>query len=54
MPLNDNDLSLLIDAEDYWNPVIEPASLEEIAMIDERMKDYKKDPPSFVPLESIQ
>ena len=37
--------------EDYWNPVIEPASPEEIAMIDERMKDYDKDPASFIPLE---
>jgi hypothetical protein len=40
--------------EEYWKPVIEPASLDEIAMIDERMKDYEKDPSSFVPLESIR
>ncbi|MDR3324818.1 MAG: hypothetical protein LBS82_02350 [Spirochaetaceae bacterium] len=33
---------------------IESASADEIAMIDERMKDYEKDPSSFVPLESIQ
>jgi hypothetical protein len=37
-------------AEDYWNPVIEPASPEEKAMIDERMRDYEKDPSCFVPL----
>jgi hypothetical protein len=37
-------------AEDYWNPVIEPASPEERAMIEERMKDYEKDPSCFVPL----
>jgi hypothetical protein len=37
-------------AEDYWNPVIEPASQEEKAMIEERMKDYEKDPSCFVPL----
>jgi hypothetical protein len=37
-------------AEDYWNPVIEPASPEEKAMIEERMKDYEKDPSCFVPL----
>ena len=49
MPLNDNDLSLLIDAEDYWEPVIEPASSKEIAMIDERMKDYERYPVNFVP-----
>ena len=41
-------------AEDYWKPVIEPASPEDIAMIDERMKDYEKDPSSFVPLDSIK
>ena len=35
-------------ADDYWKPVIEPASPEEIAMCDERMKYYEKDPSSFV------
>ena len=36
----------------YWSdyPVIEPANAEEIAMIDERVKDYENDPSSFVPL----
>jgi len=38
-------------ANDYWKPVIEAASPEEIKMIDERMKDYETDPSSFVPLE---
>lgn len=38
-------------ADDYWKPVIEPASPEEIAMCDERMKDYEKDPSSFVPFK---
>jgi hypothetical protein len=37
-------------SNDYWKPVIEPASQEEIAMIDERMKDYENDPSSFAPL----
>jgi hypothetical protein len=37
-------------SNDYWKPVIEPASPEEIAMIDERMKDYENDPSSFTPL----
>jgi hypothetical protein len=41
-------------AEDYWKPVIEPASPEEIAMVEERIKDYEKDPASFVPLNSIK
>ena len=38
-------------ADDYWKPVIEPASPKEIAMCDERMKDYEKDPSSFVPFK---
>ncbi|MDR2734460.1 MAG: hypothetical protein LBC99_07450 [Spirochaetota bacterium] len=41
-------------AEDYWKPVIEQASPEEIAMIDEQMKDYEKNPSSFIPLEKIE
>jgi hypothetical protein len=40
-------------AEEYWKPVIEPANQDEIAMIDDRMKDYEKNPSSFAPLESI-
>ena len=38
-------------ADDFWKPIIEPASPEEAAMIDERMKDYEKDPSSFVPFK---
>jgi hypothetical protein len=38
--------------EEYWKPIIEAASPEEIAMIDERMKDYDTDPASFIPLEA--
>jgi len=41
-------------SNDYWKPVIEPASPEETAMCDERMKDYERDPSSFVPLSSIK
>ena len=41
-------------AEDYWKPIIEPASPEEIAMADERIKDYEKDPSSFIPLSRIK
>ena len=37
-------------ANDYWKPVIEAASPEEVEMINERMKDYETDPSSFVPL----
>ena len=36
-------------ADDYWKPVIEPASPEEAAMIDERINEYERDPSSFVP-----
>ena len=38
-------------ADDYWKPVIEPASPEEAAMIDERVKEYEKDPSSFIPFK---
>jgi hypothetical protein len=38
-------------ADDYWKPVIEPASPEEIEMINERLKDYEADPSSFVPFK---
>jgi DNA polymerase IIIc chi subunit len=38
-------------ADDYWKPVIEPASPEEIKMINERLKDYEADPSSFVPFK---
>jgi len=38
-------------SNDYWKPVIEPASPEEVAMIDERMKEYEKDPSCFAPLD---
>jgi len=38
-------------ADDYWKPVIEPASPEEIKMINERLKDYEDDPSSFVPFK---
>jgi len=45
---------LSVLADDYWKPVIEPASPEEIAMCDARMMDYEKDPSSFIALESIK
>ena len=40
-------LSDLVD--DYWEPIIEPASSEECAMIDERMKAFPKDFELFEP-----
>jgi hypothetical protein len=33
---------------------IEPASPEECAMVEERVKDYERDPSSWIPLDSIQ
>jgi len=36
-------------ADDYWKPIIEPASPEEIKMCDKRMKEYERNPASFVP-----
>ena len=38
-------------SNDYWKPIIEPATPEEVAMIDERMKDYDDDPSSFSPIK---
>jgi len=40
-------------ADDYWKPVIEPASPEESAMIDKRVKEYEKNPSSFVPRRKV-
>jgi len=40
-------------ADDYWKPVVELASPEEIVMIEEGMAEYRSDPSSFIPLESI-
>jgi hypothetical protein len=42
---------LTVLAEDYWKPVIEPADPEEIAMIEEGMKEYRKHPESFISLK---
>jgi hypothetical protein len=33
---------------------IEPASPEECAMVEERVREYHENPSSFVPLESIK
>ena len=41
-------------ADDYWKPVIETASPEEIAMAEERLKEYENDPSCFIPLSSIK
>jgi hypothetical protein len=35
--------------EEYWKPVIEPASPEECAMIEKRVKEYETNPDSFIP-----
>jgi len=40
--------------QEYWKPVLEPASPEEIAAIDERMKDYERDPSSFISLSEYK
>ena len=47
-------LEHLANEVEDWEPVIEVASPEEAAMIDERMKDWQKDPSSFVILSSIK
>ncbi|MDR2802890.1 MAG: hypothetical protein LBB22_01205 [Treponema sp.] len=45
---------LMFLSDDYWKPVIESASPEETAMIEERSKDYEKDPSSWVSLADIK
>ncbi|MCL2558513.1 MAG: hypothetical protein FWE09_08540 [Treponema sp.] len=40
-------------AEDYWKPVIEPASPEEIAICDERMRDYQTNPEAWTSIDDI-
>jgi hypothetical protein len=39
---------------DDWKPIIEPASPEECAMIEERAKEYETNPGSFVPWKKIR
>ena len=47
--------SLLADlAEEYCKPVIEPANQEEIAMIEEGMQEYEKNPESFITLSEYK
>ena len=46
---------LLADlAEGCWEPVIEPASPEELAMIEKGMKEYEKNPESFITLSEYK
>ena len=46
-------VKVIMEADDFLKPIIEPANAEESAMIDERMKDYDKDQSSFIPLSNI-
>jgi isoleucyl-tRNA synthetase len=39
--------------EEYWKPVIEPADSEEIAMVEERIKDYETSPESWTNIRDI-
>jgi hypothetical protein len=41
---------LATDDNDYWKPVIEPASPEEIAMIKEGVQEYRDHPENFISL----
>jgi isoleucyl-tRNA synthetase len=40
--------------EEYWKPVVEPASPEECAMIEERAKEYETNPASFIAWRKIR
>jgi len=39
-------------SNDYWKPVIEPVCPEEIEMINERMKDYEKNPSKLLSISA--
>jgi len=41
-------------AEEYWKPVIEPASPEECAMMEDRLKEYETHPENWVSWEEIK
>ena len=41
-------LTHLANEADYWEPITEPASPEEEAMIEEGFREFEKDPSSFV------
>lgn len=43
-------LADLAEADDYWKPVIEPASPEEIEMIKEGVREYHEHPENFISL----
>ena len=40
--------------EEYWKPVIEPASPEECAMIEERVKEYETHPENWVSWKDVK
>jgi hypothetical protein len=40
--------------DEYWKPVIEPASPEECAMIETRAKEYETNPDSFIPWKKVR
>ena len=40
--------------ENYWKPVLEPASQEEISQIDESLEEFRANPASFRPWSVIR
>jgi hypothetical protein len=40
-----------IKVDDYWKLVIEPATPEESRRAEKRIREYHKDPSSFVPFK---
>lgn len=41
------------DGADYWKPIIEPASPEEIEMIEEGVREYHEHPETFISLKDF-
>jgi hypothetical protein len=51
-----NLLSYLADTESVFNEplIIEPASIDEVALIEEGMKEYDHDPSSFTDWKTVK
>jgi hypothetical protein len=53
LPLHSND-ARRGKKKDNWKPVIEPAGPEEIAMVEERLKDYETGPSAWIDIRDIK
>jgi hypothetical protein len=51
-----NFLSYLAETPPFFNEplIIEPADTEEVAMIEEGMREYERDPSTFTPWKTVK